>query len=579
MRSWPAGARPVRPKGEEDKDDGGVAEPDRSRAGGRDALAPVVVDVENLGERVVPVPVRAARYAALRATAGGLVWLDQPLAGVLGESLARPGAEGPKARLVRYDFEKRRQLTLVDSAEWVFVSGDGKSLVVKDGGSLFVVPSGARVEASSGPDAPSDRVDVDTSRIRVQVDPDLEWRQMYDEAARLIARPLLDRGHGRRRMGRGRRAGTAPSSSASPPATTCRSSSGRSRASSGPPMRTRPLRPARWRGCDARGSSAPTSPAATTAAGVSSGCSRESPRCRPPARPLLAPGASVAVGEILVAVDGVPVDPVRGPGPTLVGAADQPVALTVERPDGERREVVVTPLADERPLRYQAWVTDRRAAVHAATAGRAGYLHVPDMMGAGWAQLHRDLRVEVARDSLIVDLRDNAGGHVSQLVLEKLARTVLGWDVARHHNEESYPADAPRGPFVAIVNEQAGSDGDIVTAAIKLRGLAPVVGTRTWGGVIGIDSRYRLVDGTLVTQPRYAFWFDGLGWGVENHGVDPDIEVSIPPQAWARGEDPQLEVALQTLGELSERRPPATPPDGSTRPSRRPPPLPPRPSS
>jgi len=575
-----AGRRPAGAAEEEkeDKDDGGVAEPDRSRAGGRDALAPVVVDVENLGERVVPVPVRAARYAALRATAGGLVWLDQPLAGVLGESLARPGAEGPKARLVRYDFEKRRELTLVDSAEWVFVSGDGKSLVVKDGGSLFVVPSGARVEASSGPDAPSDRVDVDTSRIRVQVDPDLEWRQMYDEAARLMRdhywiadmadvkwdavveryRPLLER--------------IATRHDLSELLWEVQGELGTSHAYETPPAR--PVEGLRRqgllgadlaRGDDGRWRVERVLPGESSVPGARA--------------PLLAPGASVAVGEILVAVDGVPVDPVRGPGPTLVGAADQPVALTVERPDGERREVVVTPLADERPLRYQAWVTDRRAAVHAATAGRAGYLHVPDMMGAGWAQLHRDLRVEVARDSLIVDLRDNAGGHVSQLVLEKLARTVLGWDVARHHNEESYPGDAPRGPFVAIVNEQAGSDGDIVTAAIKLRGLAPVVGTRTWGGVIGIDSRYRLVDGTLVTQPRYAFWFDGLGWGVENHGVDPDIEVSIPPQAWARGEDPQLEVALQTLGELSERRPPATPPDGSTRPSRRPPPLPPRPSS
>ncbi|MGH9047199.1 MAG: S41 family peptidase, partial [Acidimicrobiales bacterium] len=126
---------------------------------------------------------------------------------------------------------------------------------------------------------------------------------------------------------------------------------------------------------------------------------------------------------------------------------------------------------------------------------------------------------------------------------------------------------------VAVVNEQAGSDGDIVTAAIKLRGLAPVVGTRTWGGVIGIDGRYGLVDGTAVTQPRYAFWFQELGWGVENHGVDPDIEVAIPPQAWAAGEDPQLDRALDELSVLLERRPAAKPPDATTRPSRRPPPL------
>ena len=98
----------------------------------------------------------------------------------------------------------------------------------------------------------------------------------------------------------------------------------------------------------------------------------------------------------------------------------------------------------------------------------------------------------------------------------------------------SYPAEAPRGPIVAVTDEYAGSDGDIVTQAIKLYGIAPVVGMRTWGGVIGIDSKYSLVDGTGVTQPKYAFWFEGAGWGVENYGVDPDVEVPFPPHDCGR---------------------------------------------
>ena len=113
-------------------------------------------------------------------------------------------------------------------------------------------------------------------------------------------------------------------------------------------------------------------------------------------------------------------------------------------PGGPDRAVVVVPLADERPLRYHAWVAGRRSAVHRATDGRVGYLHIPDMMGQGWAQLHRDLRTEVARDGLVVDLRDNRGGHVSELVLEKLGRAVLGWDVARHRQPTAYPSDSPR---------------------------------------------------------------------------------------------------------------------------------------
>ena len=202
----------------------------------------------------------------------------------------------------------------------------------------------------------------------------------------------------------------------------------------------------------------------------------------------------------------------------------------------------------------------RRAFVADRSDGRLGYLHVPDMVASGWAQLHRDLRRETARDGLILDVRGNSGGHTSQLVVEKLARRVIGWDVPRHRQPFPYPDDAPRGPVVALADEHSGSDGDIVTAAIKRLGIGPVVGTRTWGGVIGIDGRYRLVDGTRVTQPRYASWFDDTGWEVENRGVDPDIEVVITPQDHAAGRDPQLEravdLALERLAEHPAARPP-----------------------
>jgi tricorn protease len=141
----------------------------------------------------------------------------------------------------------------------------------------------------------------------------------------------------------------------------------------------------------------------------------------------------------------------------------------------------------------------------------------------------------------------------------------------------TYPSDAPRGPLVSVANEYAGSDGDIVNAAFKSLELGEVVGSRTWGGVIGIDGRYALVDGTTVTQPRYAFWFTSVGWGVENYGVDPDVEVAKPPQAWLAGTDPQLDVALDVLRAAVADREPIGPPDTTTRPDRAAPPLPPRP--
>ena len=287
-------------------------------------------------------------------------------------------------------------------------------------------------------------------------------------------------------------------------------------------------------------------------------------------------------GDVILEVNGVPVDPAYGPAPLLVARAGELVELTVrsgpDRADaGVVRRVAVRPLRSEAALRYQDWVAGRRAFVSDRSEGRLGYLHVPDMAAPGWAQLHRDLGRETARDGLVLDVRGNGGGHTSQLVVEKLARKVIGWDTARHHQPTTYPYDAPRGPVVALADELSGSDGDIVTAAIKRLGIGPVVGTRTWGGVIGIDSRYGLVDGTRVTQPRYAAWFDDTGWAVENHGVDPDVEVLIRPQDWVAGRDPQLERAVDLAMAALAERPAVRPPDPATRPSRVRPELPPRP--
>jgi tricorn protease len=242
----------------------------------------------------------------------------------------------------------------------------------------------------------------------------------------------------------------------------------------------------------------------------------------------------------------------------------------------EARAVVVVPLRDERRLRYQDWVSGRRRLVRELGEGRLGYLHIPDMMGEGWAHFHRDLRTELRLDAVIMDVRGNSGGHVSQLVVEKLARRVIGWDIGRGIQPLTYPEEARRGPLVTVTDEFAASDGDIITAAIRLLGLGPVVGTRTWGGVIGIDGvpGHELADGTHMTVPRYAGFFDEYGWGVENHGVDPDVEVLISPDDWAAGRDPQLETAVRLALEALEKQPPTALPDPSTGPRKIRPPLP-----
>ena len=275
--------------------------------------------------------------------------------------------------------------------------------------------------------------------------------------------------------------------------------------------------------------------------------------------PLARPGLDVRAGDEIVAINGITVEHDRSPGALLVNQAGQEVEVTVRRGEGPPRLLRVRPLADEHPLRYREWVNANRDLVHERGAGRVGYLHIPDMIASGFAEFHRGLLTEYDYEALVVDVRYNRGGHVSGLLLQKLARRRLAYDFSRWGDPQPYPAESPRGAMVMVTNEHAGSDGDIVSHAFKQLGLGPLIGHRTWGGVIGINPRHLLADGTTTTQPEFAFAFDNVGWGVENYGTDPDIEVDNAPHDYARGFDAQLERGIvEALAEL-ERKPAHSP--------------------
>ena len=519
--------------------------------------AAVTVDAPGIDQRVVPFPVPAARYTSLRAVTGGFAWLRAPLTGTLGDDRARLDDEPQRPTLEHFNLVSRRTEVLADAVDRFVPTGDGTRLVVVDNDGVRVVPADRKVSPEEA-EKSDDVVKVDLGRLKVSVTPGDEWLQMFDETSRLMRdhyfradmngfdwaaaveryRPLVERLgstddlidllwelHGE--LGTSHAYVTAR-----------------------PPDK---VRTQGMLGADIVPDSANTWRIERVLPGEPS-----DPRAR---SPLMAPGVGVNAGDAIVAVNGYPVDPRWGPAEHLADTAGRPVALTVQGDEGGPRTVAVTPLADETPLRYQAWVGGRRAFTRERSAGRLGYLHIPDMMSPGWAQLHRDLRVEMALDGLILDLRDNSGGHTSQLVVEKVARRIVGWGRGRGYEPESYPTDAPRGPVVTVSDEFAGSDGDIATAAIQALGVGQVVGTRTWGGVVGIDGRYTLVDGTSVTQPRYAFWLDGYEWGVENHGVDPDVEVERAPADIAAGRDPQLERAIDIALDQLAATPPKTAPD------------------
>jgi tricorn protease len=173
-------------------------------------------------------------------------------------------------------------------------------------------------------------------------------------------------------------------------------------------------------------------------------------------------------------------------------------------------------------------------------------------------------------EGLVLDVRYNRGGHTSQLVIDRIARRVIAWGRGRHYAQDgTYPDAARRGPVTLVANRYSGSDGDIVNAAAQAMQLGPVVGERTWGGVVGIDGRFDLVDGTAITQPRYATWLQGKEWGVENYGVDPDIEVIERPGDFFGSDDRQLDRAIEELlAQLAQT--PATAPPPMPRPKVRP---------
>ena len=528
------------------------------RAGGSRASAPTrttAIEVDGFEERIVPFPVASGTFRDLQATRAGVLWIrEADDSGVLGTVRAGVEGDAPGDVLEAWTWATRRVDALLDQVDTARVSGDGAFVVCRAKDAVTVRPTDRRLEADD-----KDLVTVDLGRLRRQVDLRTEWRQMYAENARIMAdhywradldgvdwdavvrryEPVLDRVASHDDLvdllwevvGELNTSHAYVMPSGDGPGADRRI--GHLGADLSPTRRG-------WR-------------IDRVLPGESS-----DPGARSPLR---AAGVDARPGDLLVAVDGRAVDPDAGPYPLLQGAADTPVELTLRRGRTDRR-VVVVPLADETTLRYQDWVRGRAEYVAEHGDGRLGYVHVPDMMSVGWAQLHRDLARATEHEGLVVDVRFNRGGHTSQLVIERLARRVLGWATGRHFSQwMSYPVSAPRGPVVLVANEYSGSDGDIVNAAAQALDLGPVVGMRTWGGVVGIDGRFDLVDGTGVTQPRYSHWFDHYGWGVENHGVDPDIEVPMTPADWHADIDPQLDRAIAEALDRLAGTPAATPPE------------------
>ena len=242
--------------------------------------------------------------------------------------------------------------------------------------------------------------------------------------------------------------------------------------------------------------------------------------------------------------------------------ASRPVELLLNgspRREGARR-VVYRPIRDESKLHYLAWVEGNRKKVDEASGGTVGYLHVPDMSSTGISEFIKWYYPQLRKKGLVVDVRGNGGGNVSQMLIERLRRKLLGTRYSRTSEDfRTYPNEVFLGHLVCLVSENSASDGDIFAARFKQAGLGPLIGKRSWGGVIGITSHGPLIDGGDVRVPEFATNAIDGSWIIEGHGVDPDIVVENDAESVLAGRDPQLERGIEEVLRRIREEPPALP--------------------
>lgn len=521
----------------------------------------VDIDFEGIFDRVLAFPVQHGRYLQLEAAGEKVLWMKGPVRG----ALQGPGwgSSEPEAvnTLEAFDFESQKAETLLSSMTGFKVSRDGKQMLLQIGRSLRVCKAGEKVPDKFDRDQ-CDRKSgwINLSRVKVLVEPAMEWQQMLREVWRLqrdhfwvetmsnvdwatvLERylPLVEKVNCRKEF--------------SDLVWEMQGELGTSHAyDMGGDYRDRPHYQIGKLGADF------TFDRETGGYKIHRLLKGDSWNAFE-AVPLKQPGVLVKEGDVLVAINGVSLSEEITPYQQLMNLAGHEVMISVlHEGKGEPKNYVVKTLSDENATRYRDWVEKNRAYVHEVSGGKMGYVHIPDMGPFGFAEFHRLYLQEYDYDGLVIDVRYNGGGSVSQLLLEKLSRQRLGMVKTRWFGESPKPEESPAGPMVALTNEFAGSDGDIFSHTFKMKKLGPLIGKRTWGGVIGIWPRHRLVDGSMTTQPEFSHWFSDVGWKVENYGTDPTTEVEYPPHDYRRGRDPQLDVAVRELTKIMEVKPPFRP--------------------
>ena len=278
--------------------------------------------------------------------------------------------------------------------------------------------------------------------------------------------------------------------------------------------------------------------------------------------PLSAPGVDAKEGDFLLAVNGVPIDPSKAPWAAFQGLAGKVVVLTLSDHatlDDEAREVPVKLLGDESSLRYRGWIDAQRKRVLELSDGKVGYIYVPNTGVDGQTDLVRQFHGQAHMPGLVIDERWNGGGQIPTRFIELLNRPVTNYWARRDGQDWTWPPDGHPGAKAMLINGLAGSGGDMFPWLFRQAKLGPLVGSRTWGGLVGISGNPTLIDGGYTAVPTFGFYETDGTWGIEGHGVDPDVEVVADPALMMDGGDPQLEKAVELVLEEIGSNPYAKP--------------------
>ncbi|HSM60322.1 MAG TPA: PDZ domain-containing protein [Longimicrobiales bacterium] len=511
--------------------------PDAPAAG--DTSSAVRIDAEGIDQRILALDVPAGDYGQLTAGPAGTVFYTQ-------------AGEGPGVRLRRYRLSERSADTFLEGIGAFTLSGDGSKLLYRAGGG----PSARWGVVST--DRPSSVGEGALSvRLQMRIDPRAEWAQIFRETWRIQREFFYDAEmHGAD--------WEAVYDRYAPLAEHVghRADLGYLIATVGGELGVG--HSYLTGGGDQPGEDPVTVGLLGADFAVEDGRYRirriyDGENWNPDLRaPLSQPGVLVSEGDYVLEVNGRPLAPPTNPYSAFEGLAGRQVALRVgPSASGEgSRLVTVVPVASETGLRTRAWIEDNRRTVDRLSGGRLAYVWLPNTAGAGYGAFNRYFYAQQDKEGAVIDERYNQGGMVADYVVNELDRKPMGFFAQRDGKEVPSPIAGLYGPKVMLINESAGSGGDALPYYVRLRGLGPLIGTRTWGGLVGTLGTPPTIDGGGITAPTLAFYdLDGR-WAVENEGVAPDIEVEYSAAEVIAGRDPQLERAVEEALNLLETHPP-----------------------